>query len=266
MGRVLDTVLADVHNAATSAIGLTAATAATGDSFAVRAFTPQSWARLEAMFLHAAAGPRTMSVRSPRFHDNVTGITINPAELPTEFGLPPQIGQPVYQADTLTVLMDAAASSDTVAALLIYYNDLTNSNADLRSWADIAPNVISIKAFQTSVVANATIGQWSDTVITTTDNQFHADRAYAVLGFETSAALLCMGLKGPATGNYRVCAPGATPTVDLSSYFVLMSDKHQTPHIPVFKANDRASTFVSVAAPTASQAASVGMICAELPQ
>lgn len=264
MGLVLDTVLLDLHNAATTAVGLTPSTPATGDSLSVRSFAANAYAKLEAVFLHASAGPRRAQITSPRMHDNVTGIALQFAELPTEFALPRYVGEPLYSADTLTVQLDAAASSDTVAALLNYYSDIPGSAADLRNWGDIAGRIKHIKAMQVAVTSSATIGQWSDTVITTTDNQLHADAEYAVLGFETSAALLTFAIKGPATSNYRVGCPGSTETTDVTEYFITMGEKHNTPHIPVFKANDRNSTYVSVAAPTASVGADVFAILAEL--
>lgn len=263
MGTVIDTVLADVHNAATSAVGLTAATAATGDSFGVRSFASTDWARLEALFLQGS-GTRQARIQSPRMHDNVTGITLQSAEAPTEFPLPQEVGEPLYSADVLSVSMDAAASSDTVMALLVYYKNIQGSGADVRMWADIASRIEHIKIAQVACITSATIGAWSDTVITTTENQYKADHAYAVLGFLSNVALCCMGLKGPATGNYRICAPGQTSTLEISRYFVEMSNFHQTPHIPVFKANDRASTYVSTAANTASVAANVYMVLADL--
>lgn len=264
MGLVLDTVLADVHNAATTSIGLTAATAAQGDSFGVRSFAGTAYAKLEAVFLHASAGPRRFRVTSPRMHDNVTGISFQPAELPTEFALPREVGESLYSADVLSVSMDAAASSDTVAALLNYYSDIAGSAADLRRWSDISGRILHIKVMEVDVTSSATIGQWTDTVITTTENQLHADSEYALLGFQSSASLLCMGIKGPATSNYRICCPGTSETTDVTEYFIRMSEDHQTPHIPVFKANDRASTLISVAAPTASASANVFAILAEL--
>lgn len=264
MGTVLDTVLLDVHNAATSAIGLTAATAATGDSLSVRSFKPTAYARLESLAVHASAGPRLARVISPRMHDNVTGITYQPAELPAQFLFPREVGEPLYSSDTLVVQLDAAASSDTVATLLVYYSDIDGSGADLRNWGDIRGRIRHVKVMEVAVTNSATIGAWTDTKINTTEDQLHADAEYAVLGFQTSVALATMGIKGPSTSNYRICAPGATETLDLTEYFITMSEKHGTPHIPVFKANDRNNTFISTAAPTASATADVFAVLAEL--
>lgn len=264
MGVALDTVLLDVHNAATSAIGLTNATVTTGDSLGVRSFKDNGAAYLENVFLQGAGAANRVRLLSARFHDNVTGISWQAKESPTEFLLAAELQQNLYSADVLVAQMDAAASSDTVAALQIYYTDLPGINANLFSWDAIKNRIIDIKPVEVDVTTAATIGAWQDTVITVTENQLKADYEYAVLGFTGSAALLCVGIKGPATGNLRACVPAASPTLRLTDYFQYQSMESGRPWIPVFAANDRAATFVSAAANTASAADNVFMICARL--
>jgi hypothetical protein len=264
MGVAIDTVLLDVHNALTTVIGLTAATTATGDSLGVRSFKDNGAAYLENVFVQGAAAPRRVRLLSPRLHDNVTGVSFQSAENPTEFLIGAAIQQQLYSADVLTAQMDAAGSSDTVAALSVYYTDLPGINANLYTWDQIASRIIDIKPIEVDVTTSATIGQWQDTVITTTENQLKANYDYAVLGFETSAALLCQGLKGPATGNLRICIPAASPTLRLTDYFIFQSQNSGRPWIPVFNANDRAGTFISTAANTASVQANIYAILARL--
>lgn len=264
MGLALDTVLLDVHNAATTAIGLTAATTASGDSLGIRSFKDAAYAQLENVFLQGAGTANRVRLLSPRLHDNVTGISFQAKESPTEFLLAAELQQTMYSADTLVAQMDAAGSSDTVAALSVYYSDLPGVNADLRTWDQIKGRIIDVKPVEVDITTSGTIGAWSDTVITTTENQLKANYEYAVLGFTGSAALLCVGIKGPCTGNLRACIPAASPTLRLSDYFVFQSQQGNRPYIPVFQANDRAATFVSAAANTASATDNVFMICARL--
>lgn len=263
-GVAIDTVLVDVHNATTNAVTLTNGTVTnSGDSLSIRSFDTGQWAKLESIFFQGSSTEQ-LRVLSPRMHDNVTGLTFETAENPTEFLFPAQVGEPMYASDTLTVQMSAAASSDSVAALLVYYSGLDGVNANLATWAQVAGSMIHLKTVEVAVTSSATIGTWTDTVITTTENQLKADYTYALLGFETTAAFCAMGLKGPATGNLRVCAPGATSTLDITSYFIEMGNKQNVPHIPVFKANDRAATNVSVCANTASVSGHVYMYLAQL--
>lgn len=265
MGLAIDTVLYDVHNAATTAVGLTAGTVTnSGDAPQIRSFNPGAAAYLENVYLQGTTPPRRVRLISPRLHDNVTGVSFQALESPTEFLLPSELMQPLYSVDTITVQADAAASSDTVAALFNYYTDAPGLNADLRPWSAIKGRILGIKPVEVDVTSSATIGAWSDTVITTTENQLKANYEYAVLGFEVSANFLCVGIKGPATSNLRICVPGASPTLKLTDYFKHLEDLTTRPHIPVIQANDRGATFISVAANTASAAGNVFAILAWL--
>lgn len=259
----IDSILADVHNAGGAGIGLTAATAATGDSFTVRNFPTTAKARLEAICVQGAA-PRAARITSPMFHDNVTGFTFQTPETPTTFLLPREVGQPVVPGDVLAVSLDAAATSDTVAMLALYYENLPGTNARLHSWGEISGNIKSIKPCEVDVVTNATIGQWADTLITATENQLHARTDYAVLGYEATVALVAVGVKGQETANLRVCGPGPTTAFPTSDYFVAMSFWQNTPHIPVFNADNRNSFYVSSAANTTAVASKITLILAEL--
>lgn len=263
MGVCIDSVLVDVHNTSTNAAGLTTATVTnSGDSLSVRSFNG-GYARLEGLFIQGT-GTRQVRVTSPRFHDNVTGLTFNDVEMPAEFLFPRDVGQPLYSADTLAVSLDAAASSDTVAVLLNYYSDLEGIAANLMTWEQVKSRIVNLKTIPISVTNSATPGTWTDTVITTTENQLKADYSYAVLGVEANAGMVAVGLKGPSTGNLRICAPGNTNTLDITSYFVELSQRQGTPHIPVFKANDRGNTFVSTASANVSGAGTVTLVCAQL--
>lgn len=260
MGAALDTLLGEVTNS----VALTPLTMAGGDSLTIRSFVPTSEARLLAAVAQGATQPQ-VRITSPRLHDNQTGLTFQTAETPSEFAMPPDIGQPLYSVDTLQVSATSGAANSSVVALLNYYKNIQGIDADLRTWEDIKPHIINLKVMEVAVTTSATIGQWVDTAITTTENQLKADFKYAVLGFMQSAALAVVGIKGPATGNLRACAPGAGSTLDITNYFVYMGQRHGIPLIPVFKANDRFNTYVSAAAATASVAANVGVVLAQLP-
>lgn len=264
MPLAIDTVLVDVHNTSTNAAGLTNATAAPGDSLSIRSFKDGGKCTLENVYLQGASAPRRVRILSPRLHDNVTGVSFQALENPTEFLLAAKVEQLMYSADQLVVQLDAAASSDTIAALSLYYTDAPGLSADLRTYDQIKNRIIDIKPVEVDCTASGTIGQWSDTLITNTENQLKADYEYAVLGFEGSAAFCTVGIKGPCTSNLRVCIPGASPTLRLSDYFIYQSEVSNRPYIPVINANDRGATYISVASATASAADNVFAILARL--
>lgn len=261
MGLAIDTVLvAAINPGAGGAVGTITAS---GDSLSVRNFNPPDQAYLEGIIrMGTAAG--FVGVTSPLLHDNVRGIRITPSESPAVYALPAEVTQGLQAQDTLIVTISGGAAETDVALLQIYYTNFPGLAARLHSRGDIAGNVANVKPIAVAVTSSATIGAWVDTVITTTENLLHANSDYAVLGFSTNAALAAIGVKGPDTGNFRVCGPGSTSEFVTDDYFALMSDRTGRPHIPVFNSANANGTFVSVCASTASVAATVELICVEL--
>lgn len=261
MGLAIDTTLGVATMGASPA--LTAVTFATGDSGGVRSFGTSAFAQLQ-QIIGASTGAYTAQVKSPMFHDDVLGIQYETSESPSVLLLPPEVGQGLVSQDTLAVSALGVASAPVIVGLVHYYSDLSGSSARLHMWSDVSGIIKSIKPLEVAVAASATIGQWSDTVITTTEDLLHANTDYAVLGYVSDVALGMVGIRGQETGNLRVCGPGATATDDTSEWFVRASDRHNQPQIPVINAANKNSIYVSVADKAASTAAKVQLILAEL--
>lgn len=261
MGLAIDTIAGHVTNSA----ALTGLTMAAGDSLTVRSFQPTATAYLEAILTQASTKGQ-VQVKSPMFADNVKGITLPTAEMPSEFLLPREVGQHLTPQDTLAALATSGAADSTVVALRNYYSDLTGASARLHSWGDIAGNIANIKAMEVDTVSSAAIGTWLDTPITATENLLDANTDYALLGYDVDTALCAVGLKGSELNNFRVCGPGGISTLDVSEYFVAYSDRMGTPHIPVFNSANVNAVFVSTLANTASVASKVYLILAQLRQ
>lgn len=265
MGIAIDTVQAFSTQGALSAFP-TALAAAPGDSLTVRNFLPSDWAKLEAI-IYSAGGGQKMRITSPRLHDPNTGLTLQPGEVPSAFALPRESGVQLYPGDTLTAQGAIGAAGTITLGLVNYYSNLQGTSARLHMWGDISGIIKAYKTVEVDLGAIA-VGAWTDTLITSTENQLHAGSDYAILGYEVNPAVDIVGVKGAFTGNLRVCGPGPVSTLAISEYFVTMSEKHGTPHIPVFNANDRFAVYVSAAnhAAIAGGAASVYLILAELTQ
>ena len=237
---------------------------APGDSANIRNFPAGQSASIEAL-VYSAGGGQKVRVISPNLHDNQTGLTFAPAEVPSQFLVPQDASVAVQANDTITVQGGIAAAGTIAAALQIYYTQLPGISARLHSWGDISGNYRYIKSVEVDLAAVA-VGAWTDTVLINTENQLHANKDYAVLGYQCSAAVDVVGFKGSATGNLRVCGPGATSTLDITEYFVYMSERNNQPYIPVFNSDDRQAAYVSAFnhAAIAGGAASVYLILAEL--
>jgi hypothetical protein len=232
----------------TPGIGTTiAATPATGDSLQLRAFPTGAKAWLEDIAFQGAvqANIRSFDVRSPRLHDNVSGLTVAPGELVAASPLPDYAAQSLYSSDTLVAeITGGAAGEFQEMALFIYYEQLGSNDVGFLMPSDVQGNLKSLKSFQT-VVGAAAANAWSDTGITTTDNQLHADARYAVMGYATNTLMTAVGVRGQDTANLRACGPGITDERVTSDYFAFMSVKTGRPHIPVIQANNRGGTSVS---------------------
>lgn len=263
-GHAVDTVLAFATVAGVSAFP-TALAATTGDSLITRGTVGESKAHLMAFITKSDAAGNQFRITSPLLHDNVTGLTFFANENPSLFNVPSETSVELNEQDTLTVQGQSGAATTITAGLVIRYDDIRGTDADLHRWGDISGDIKFLKSVQVGNQAIA-VGAWTDTPITNTENQLHADRSYAVLGYVSNPAPALIGVKGIATGNLRMCGPGASATTDLSDYFVQMSLKHNVPYIPVFQANDRNSFFVSMAdsVARAANAINVSLLVAEL--
>lgn len=238
--------------------------AAPGDSLSVRNFPAGQYAQIEAL-LYSAGGGQRVRVVSPNLHDNQTGLTFEPAEVPAAFLLAAPFAVNLQANDQLTVQGGIAAAGTIAGGLQVYYSQLPGIQARLHSWGDISGNIRYIKSIEVDLAAIA-VGAWTDTLITATENQLHANKDYAVLGYQVSAAIDVVGVKGSATGNLRVCGPGASSTLDITEYFVYMSEENNIPYIPVFNSDDRFAFYVSAFnhAAVAGAADHVYLILAEL--
>jgi hypothetical protein len=244
MGKAIDTVLAFSTQAGAGAFPIALAGAGS-DSLTIRSFNRDKKAILQQV-VYSAGGAQKLRIISPLLHDNVTGLTFQPSETPSQFIVPPGATIDLAPMDTLTVQGACAGATTITAGLQIYYEDLDGVEARLFSWPDIRSIQKYVKSVEVASGAVA-VGAWTDTALTTTENQLHADEYYAVLGWESNQAVDLIGFKGSATGNLRIAGPGTTETLDVSNYFVYMSERTGRPCIPVFNANDRTAFYVSCA-------------------
>ena len=260
MGLVIQTVGGAANNPAAA---FTAITPSSGDSIAAANFTPTSPAFLDHI-IRAGATKGAVRLLSPRLHDNVTGITFYTDLAVSRMLFPMETGQPIFPGDVYQLEVTGGSAEHDVALITMFYGDLPGGAANLMQWADIAGKIVNIKALTVAIVNNATPGIWTDTVITATENQLHADSNYALLGYSSDTAIAAVGFKGPETANYRIAGPGTDFTEDTSNYFVDQAQLRGRPYIPVFSGNNRASEYVSTMDSAVSTAANITLILAEL--
>lgn len=262
MGIAIDTVGA---YAAAPGAAFSAATVSPGDSFTVRSFSGQSSATLERL-IYSGDVKGGVRVTSANLHDDVTGISFHTDGEPSVMLMPPEQGQRLVSGDTLSVDLEGSTVNDALGALSIVYNGPSWAAARLHQWGDISSLIKFIKPVQVAVTADATVGTWVDTLITTTENQLKAGMDYAVLGYVVDAHIGLVGVKGSETSNLRICGPGIDRAEDTSDFFVQWANREGGPRIPVFNADNRNAFYVSVLDNAASTAVNVTLVLAMLSQ
>jgi hypothetical protein len=222
----------------------TALTPGTGNQFAVRSadagtpiFLDDQWAK------GGTAG--VFRIRSPRLHDNVSGV-----------GFPYQINnarsflervpaQPLYAVDTLIPEITGGAAETDVGLYTVYYESISGLAANLATWDEISGNVKNILTNQVNVAAGATLGDWSaGTAINATEDKLHADSTYALLGWESTVGVAAIAVAGTDTANLRVGGPGALEPIETRDWFIRKSQENNRPYIPLIKANNKGTTLV----------------------
>lgn len=263
-GRAVDTVLCTSTQAGASAFP-TPLTPIAPDSLTIRSTVGESECRLMAFIAKSDAAGNQFRITSPLLHDNVTGLTFFAPENPALFMVPDSTAIPLNQQDTLLVQGQCGAATTITAGLVIDYDQLRGTDAHLFTWGDIRGDIKSYKSIQVANTAIA-VGAWTDTAITNSEDQLHANKSYAVLGYEVTPAVALVGIKGVATGNLRICGPGGAQSLRISDYFITMSERHNMPYIPIIQANDRKGITVALADSVARAAAAVqvSLLVAEL--
>lgn len=262
MGLAVDTIGFTKLN---PGAGPTAAVPNVGDTFTVRNFAPTATAKM-LQLSRSGVTKGFVQVRSPVFHDDVRGIRLTTSQANAAYALSQYAAENLVSQDTLICELSGGAAESDGGTMMIGYSDCAGLAARLHSWGDISGIIKHIKPVTVAFVCSATIGTWSDTVITTTEDLLHANTDYAVLGIETDTAVAALGIRGQETGNLRVACAMVTDTYETGDQFVELSNNHGMPLIPVINAANKGSIFLSAFDIAASTAGNAVLVLAELTQ
>ena len=241
MGLAFETVAGSAVNPGAV---FTALTPGTGNTFSIRsadAGTPiyldEQWAK------GGTAG--VFRIRSPRLHDNVSGLgfpyQINNARTFLE-RVPPQ---PLYAVDTLIPEITGGGAETDVGLFNVYYESISGLAANLATWDEVSGNVKNILTNQVNVSAAGALGAWSaGTAINATEDKLHADSTYAVFGWESTIGVAAIAIAGTDTANLRVGGPSPAEPIETRDWFIRNAQETGRPYIPLIKANNKGTTLV----------------------
>lgn len=243
MGKALE--LIGASGTAISAT-ISALTAVTGDSLAVRAGTPgkridlvQFWTDVQ------VAG--TARIRSARMHDNVQGIrqkTIISDLYPL---MPMGVRQRMYENDVIVAELAGSAVAGDIEYLLMLmlYEDLAGAAPVFIAPDELMRRALNVSAVENTIATGATAAWAGSEAINAENDQFHAGGLYALVGYTVDVEAPAIGWRGPDTSNYRVGGPGLETDRSITrEWFLNLSRQLGEPLIPVIKAENKAGTLI----------------------
>jgi hypothetical protein len=241
-------------------------------SFAIRNFT-QGNCYLEDIWGSDSVGPFTLSIHSPKMHDDVYGIllagspksnsgavTFNPQTL-----MQGDTIQEVYATDTLNFSVNGAASDIFAAIMQFRYTNISGINARLYDWPTIRSLIVNYVGVEVSPVSNGTAGLWGTPVALNSGlYRLKANTDYAVIGYTVSVPCTAVVINGIDTGNLNVGGPGHWDNAFTNSFFRTMALQYQSPHIPVINSNNAPNITVTVADVKTTATIKVTLLLAQL--
>jgi hypothetical protein len=267
MGLGIETV--DGFLLAANAAGFQAFGAGPNQTFAVRASNGAAPIALDAVWGNlTTAGQAT--IRSNRLHDAVQGILLQLQAASTFVAADEYFDQALYSQDALTVGANFTAAPALNAiqhlGLQVVYTDLPGVQANLRTWAEVSPNIIEYVGVQTTPTSLAASGTWGAGVaLNSTFDLLKANQPYAVLGYQvSSAAAVSVALQGPDTGNLLFGGPAPSNYVDTRGWFARQSMLSGSPYIPIINSANKASTLANVTTNAAATAVTITWLMARL--
>lgn len=210
-----------------------------------------------------------LAIFSPRMHDDVHGIQTRVQVSKTDPVYDYDFQQPMYSQDTPTVqsTFGSAPGSSVAeqAGYNIYYTDLPGISANLMSWAQVEPQIISFYGVKVSCVSSATAGALgAGSAINSVYDNFKANSKYALLGYNVNVECGNVSIQGSDTGNLQVGGPGSIAEIETRRYFCDISQATGLALIPVINSANKASTNVFVSHTTASTTVIVDLLFAYL--
>lgn len=231
-----------------TAIGATIAAlaAVTGDSLQVPSFAEGKRAMILQFWTDVQVAG-TARIRSGKFHDNTQGIRKDTIISELNPAMPWGFGQPIYPGDLLTVELAGSAVAGDVEYLVMlqWFESLSAQQATFTTPENVLSKTLNYSYVENTIATGATPAWAGSEAINAENDQFHANRNYALVGYCVDTEVPAIAWRGPDTANLRVGGPGLDVDQVLSNdWFVRLSRAFNKPLIPVIQANNKAATQI----------------------
>jgi hypothetical protein len=224
----------------------TALTMGAGDSLQIKGNKDNSPVKLLAAWGdNQTAG--YLRVRSTRMHDAAQGIRLYVTASDVENLLPFGVQQRLFQGDTLLVDLSGSATAGDIesASILVYYEDLTGSDARLITFDECQKRAINFVGVENTIALGTAGGYSGSESIAAEYDLLKANVEYALVGYHCSAECLTVGWTSPDWANGRVGGPGNETEKDMTgSWFTDLAHYHNLPLIPVLNGSNKNSTTI----------------------
>src|SRR5215469_8961593 len=258
-----------------------ALSAATKDSLQVVSTgdpsTPAGW--IEEVWTANSAHKMEWEIFSQRFGDNQNGwrgqLMFNPTVTTSnkmQLTAPRTVDIPVWSSDTLNLSVNGTASDNANLGYQIYYQNFLGSEQRLAPYSLVesaVKNGISgnsrVLGIEVTVTPGSTGNYGTAVALNTNDDRLQADYDYALIGYTCDQPVMCFGISGPDTGQYRIPLPGIWDARHTSDWFLQQSRWRGGARVPVINANNKAGTFLDGIDPGNPGATKLSLYFAQLP-
>src|SRR6266852_2870541 len=196
-----------------------AAAAVSGDSLVVRS-TSSRVRLLNAWIDTDAVG--FVQITSPKLHDNTRGLRFKTTVHQPFPLLPFEAMQDFYPVDALAVTVGSAAGAGKIdnLSMMIYYDDIQGVAQTLIDVSTLQKRKLETVTVEYAPGAPASGSTYSGlAALTAQTDLLKRCSSYALVGYQVSANVTTLTIRGADTGNFRIPMPGPAPFQDRSSTF-----------------------------------------------
>ena len=173
---------------------------------------------------------------SPRMANNNQGIHIDSVVANLAVLIPILASQKLYSQDVLNLGISGSAVAGDIegAGFLVYYPDLPGASGNFITKDEMLGRATNIMTNRNALVLGAGGGYTGAAALNATENMFKANKDYAILGYNVSAACVAIRMIASDLGNIGIGGPGDPVHKRFTSkFFINLSELTGLPLIPV---------------------------------